>query len=136
MKTILIDLNILLDYLFNRTGHETAAKIINMCARKDVKGFVCAHEITTLSYFLNKSVKDRNKVVTTISKIMKMFQIIEINAKILNAALYTELTDYEDAVIEVSSKDRNVDYIITRNIKDFTKDIAITPDDYLALHEN
>jgi predicted nucleic acid-binding protein len=136
MKTIVIDLNILLDYLFKRPGHEAAAKIINMCINKDVKGFVCAHEITTLSYFLNKSVKDRNKVVTTISKIMKMFQIIEINAKILNAALYSELTDYEDAVIEVSSRERNIDYIITRNIKDFTKDIAITPDEYLALQEN
>jgi hypothetical protein len=46
MKTILLDLNILLDYLFNRDGHEKVTKIIGMCALKRLKGFVCAHEIT------------------------------------------------------------------------------------------
>jgi predicted nucleic-acid-binding protein len=138
MKTILLDLNILLDYLFNRDGHEKVTKIIGMCVLKKLKGFVCAHEITTLSYFLNKSIKDKREVVKTIAMILKMFQIIEINEKILNEALYSEITDYEDAVIEISSRDRKIDYIITRNIKDFKKSIikSMTPDEFIALQEN
>ena len=52
MKKVLIDLNIILDFLNKRNFHEEAANIINMCVEKKLFGFIAAHEITTLSYFL------------------------------------------------------------------------------------
>jgi predicted nucleic acid-binding protein len=97
MKTILIDLNIILDYLNKREGHEKAlAIIIQICLNK-VKGCVCAHEVTTLSYFLEKENKDRNANIKIITGILKMFEIIEINKTILERALLSNINDYEDA---------------------------------------
>jgi hypothetical protein len=66
---------------------------------------------------------------------MKMFKIIEVNEKILNAALHSGLIDYEDAVIEVSAMEKKIDYIITRNIKDFKNSQikALLPEEYLAM---
>ncbi|MDR1177132.1 MAG: PIN domain-containing protein [Treponema sp.] len=135
MKTILIDLNIIIDYLDKRPGHEKALEIIIQCCLKKVKGYLCAHEITTLSYFLEKNVRDRNKNTKIITVLLKIFEIIEINKTILEKSLFSNLSDYEDAVIEISAKEKNIDYIITRNIKDFKKSQIkpLLPEEYLAI---
>jgi predicted nucleic acid-binding protein len=135
MKTILIDLNIILDYLNKREGHEKALEIIIQCCLKKIKGFICAHEITTLSYFLEKESKDKNKTIKTISGILEMFEIIEINKTILEKALLLNINDYEDAVIVASASEKRINYIITKNIKDFKNSQikALLPEEYLAI---
>ena len=135
MKKIVIDINILMDFLFKREGHEKAAEIFSICSKGKIKGFVCAHEITTLYYFLNKAVKDKIKIRKALSGIMNRFTVIEINAGILNKALASQINDFEDAVIEASSVDKKAEYILTRNIKDFKKSIinAITPEELLIM---
>jgi predicted nucleic acid-binding protein len=124
-----------MDFLFKRDGHEKAAELFRRCARNELAGYVCAHEITTMSYFLEKVVRDKSKIRKSISGIMARFAVIETNERILTGALYSDVEDFEDAVIEVSSKEKNVDYIITRNIKDFKKSLvkALTPEELLAL---
>ncbi|MDR2543189.1 MAG: PIN domain-containing protein [Treponema sp.] len=135
MKKIVIDTNILMDFLFKREGHEKAAELFEYCFNEKIKGFICAHEIATLYYFLSKSVKDKIKTKKTLSSIINRFEIIEINAEILDKALVSEINDYEDAIIEVSSEKIKAEYILTKNIKDFKKSItkAITPEEFLAL---
>jgi predicted nucleic acid-binding protein len=64
---------------------------------------------------LEKENKDRNKNIKIISGILKIFEIIEINKAILEKALLANINDYEDAVIVESAKEKNVDYIITKN---------------------
>ena len=119
MKKVLIDLNIILDFLNKRNFHEEVANIINMCVEKKLFGFIAAHEITTLSYFLLKEKKDKNKAADIISALLDMFNIIPIDEKILREALFSPVKDYEDAVIEVSSVKNSIDYIISRNLGDF-----------------
>ena len=119
MKKVLIDLNIILDFLNKRNFHEEAANIINMCVEKKLFGFIAAHEITTLSYFLLKEKKDKNKAADIISALLDMFNIIPIDEKILREALFSPVKDYEDAVIEVSAVKNSIDYIISRNLGDF-----------------
>jgi predicted nucleic acid-binding protein len=135
MINIVIDINILMDFLFKRDGHEKVAEIFKCCIKDELKGFVCAHEITTLYYFLDKSIKDKNKVRKSLSGILGRFKVIEINETILKKSLYSEVNDYEDAVIDVSASENNIGYIVTRNIQDFNKSItkAITPDELLAI---
>jgi len=138
MKKIVIDINILMDFLFKRTGHEKVLEIFINCTTGALKGFVCAHEITTLYYFLNKSIKDKNKIRLSLSGIMNQFTVIEVNETILNKSLYSDIDDYEDAVIEVSASLNNIDYIVTRNMKDFknSRVKAITPDELIAILKN
>ena len=138
MKKVVIDINIFMDFLFKRDGHEKVAEIFKHCIKENIMGFSCAHEITTLNYFLSKSNKDKVKIKKTISGIMKRFKVIAINEDILNKALFSEIDDFEDAVIEISSKENNAEYILTRNIKDFKKSIIkpITPEELLAILKN
>jgi predicted nucleic acid-binding protein len=138
MKNIVIDINIFMDFLFKRQGHENVVEIFKLCMKGSIKGFTCAHEITTLCYFLDKAEKDKSKTKKVISRLMKRFTVIEINEELLNKALYSEIDDFEDAVIEVSAIERNADYIITRNIKDFKKSVipAKTPEEMLFILNN
>jgi hypothetical protein len=84
---------------------------------------------------LDKNIKERNKIIKILSGLLKIFEIVEINKTILEKSLFSNLSDYEDAVIETSAKEKNIDYIITRNIKDFKKGQikALLPEEYLAM---
>ncbi|MCD1655943.1 PIN domain-containing protein [Treponema zuelzerae] len=135
MKKILIDLNIILDFLNKRNFHVEAAQVINMCVEKKISGYICAHEVTTLSYFLLKDQKDKTKVINTITALLDIFNIIPIDETILRDSLISPISDYEDAVIEVSSMKSNIDYIISRNISDFksSRIPTYTPEQFLIL---
>ena len=135
MKNMVIDINIFMDFLFMRPGHEKVADVFRLCSEGKIKAFVCAHEITTLSYFLEKTIRDKRKTRKSLSGIMNRFTVCETNADLLNKALLSEIGDFEDAVIEVTAKEKKAEYILTRNIKDFKRSIvdAITPEELLAI---
>ncbi|PKK89277.1 MAG: PIN domain nuclease [Candidatus Wallbacteria bacterium HGW-Wallbacteria-1] len=118
---IIVDLNVIIDFLNKRANHKEAARIVDLSLNNIIDAYLCAHEITTLSYFLHKESKDRSKVKNTIEKLMTIFRIIPINKEILDNALNSEIQDYEDSVIEVSAIDNQCDFIVTQNIRDFKK---------------
>lgn len=119
MKKVLIDLNIILDMLNKRMDHESALAIFDFCVKKRIKGYISSHEITTLSYFLEKQKYDvmkRNKIITNL---LNNLSVLTAHEKILRKALVSEINDYEDAVIDELALNEEVDYIITRDLKDF-----------------
>lgn len=135
MTKILIDLNIILDFLNKRNFHQQAAQLINLCVEKKLSGYICAHEITTLSYFLFKAGGDKAKVIHAITAILDIFHVIPIDESTLRDSLLSPISDYEDAVIEVSSIKTKIDYIISRNSKDFisSRIPTITPEQFFLL---
>lgn len=135
MKKVLIDLNIILDFLNKRNFHQEAAQLLNRCVEGKLSGYICAHEVTTLSYFLFKEPKDKNKVAAIISSLLDIFHVIPIDETILKNSLLSPITDYEDAVIEVSAVAFDIDYILSRNISDFKQSHipTYTPEQFFLL---
>lgn len=133
MRKITIDLNVILDFLGHRRGHCEAAVIYDLCATKRIKGLLCAHEVTTLSYFLFKELKDPDNVRMIITEILDTFSTIPVTETILRGALTSAITDFEDAVVEISSLKQNVDFIVTGNLSDFAecRVPAISPKQFL-----
>jgi predicted nucleic acid-binding protein len=84
---------------------------------------------------LEKETKDKEQAIKILSKIMKMFSVLDLNSSVLNKALKSKIKDYEDAVIEQSALLNECDLIITRNIKDFEngKVQSIIPKEFLRL---
>lgn len=121
MKKITIDLNVIIDFLNKRENHREAAEVFDLCIRKKLKGHVCAHEFTTLAYFLFKEQRDSRKVKYVLNELFDIFSTIPITESILRDAVNSEIDDYEDAVVEISSVKNGIDYIITRNLSDFRK---------------
>jgi predicted nucleic-acid-binding protein len=119
MKKVLVDINVILDMLAKRNDHQSVVQIIDLCAKRVIKGHLCSHEITTISYFMEKFSYSRNKATHIISSLLDVFTVIPATETVLRDALQSPIKDFEDAVIEVSAFRENVDCIITRNLKDF-----------------
>ena len=138
MKKVLIDLNVILDFLAKRQNHKEAAIIFGFCENKTIKGYVCAHEITTLSYFITDKFKNKKGASKIINDILDLFSTIPINETILRSALTSKISDFEDAVIEQSSIKEKLDYIVTNNLTDFKSSAikAITPIELISILKN
>ena len=137
MKKITIDLNVILDFLNKRNKHIQAAKIIEMCYENQVQGYICAHEVTTLSYFLMKNHNNSSKVKSVLNEFLDLFKIIPVTETILRKALHSKINDFEDAVIEISSSENEIDYIVTRNLNDFkySNIKSVSPTEFIVIHE-
>lgn len=138
MIKALIDLNVILDFLGKRANHQEAAHIFSLCENRKIKGFVSAHEITTLAYFLTDRFKNKSGARNIIYEIMDIFTTIPINEKILRDALNSNISDYEDAVIEQAALKERLDYIISNNIEDFKKSKvkSINPIEFISILKN
>lgn len=135
MKKALVDINIILDMLAKRNDHISAARIFDLCAKRVVKGHLCSHEITTISYFLEKFSYPRKKATQIILSLLDVFSIIAATETVFRDALQSPVKDFEDAVIEVSAIKEKVDCIITGNLKDFKpgRIDCFTGSEYLSL---
>ena len=119
MKKVLIDLNIILDMLTKRMDHESALAVFDFCVKKKIKGYICSHEITILSYFLEKQKSNVVKRNIIINNLLDHLSVLTAHEEILRRSLMSEIEDYEDAVIDELAQNEEIDYIITRDFKDF-----------------
>lgn len=117
---ILIDTNVILDYLLDREPYEESARmIIKFSQQKEIEGCVAAHSITNIFYILRKnfSVKERRMILLDICKI---FYVEGIDVKKLrNALVNEEFPDFEDCLQMECARDFRADYIVSRNLEDF-----------------
>ena len=117
---ILFDTNIILDVFLNRKPFVgTAIRLFSAVENNIIQGYLCSTTITTLDYLLNKSIgKDNSK--HAIVSVLDMFNITEVNYRTLKAAVDSDFSDFEDAVLYFSGYDAGIDGIVTRNTNDFT----------------
>lgn len=80
-------------------------------------------------YYVSKKEKGHLIAFEFISNIIKLLDVIGIDKAIIIESLASKLTDFEDAIQSAASSFNNIDYIITRNKKDFKNSEieALTP---------
>ena len=118
---ILFDTNVILDVMLLREPFcESAALLLAEVERKKVSGFVCSTTVTTIHYLIQKA-KNRKYAQAQIENLLKIFLISQVDKSCLEAALRSEIEDFEDAVLNESALRERVDGLVTRNTKDFKK---------------
>ncbi|MGN0466079.1 MAG: type II toxin-antitoxin system VapC family toxin [Lachnospiraceae bacterium] len=131
---ILIDTNVLLNYITNRKDDflEQSIKIIEMCAKGECVGYIAFHTLSTLWYVLRKrSNQERREILRDICEI---FQVASASQdEILDAIDKDFFADFEDCLQDKCAKEVGADYIITCNIKDFENSEipALNPKEFL-----
>ncbi len=131
---ILIDANILLDVLQNREPHVQDSSVIwKLCETEKVKGYVSALTFANLVYIMRKEL-DPKKIEETLQALSLIFEFADFSASDLLRAAELYWGDFEDAVQSVTAERIHADYIITRNVRDFTKSkvVAFTPSELIA----
>lgn len=133
---ILIDTNILLDYILMREPFcDDAEKIVSACADGNVEGYVAAHSVSNMFFILRKdyNAKERREILINLCSI---FEIVGIDkVKLLAGLQNDDFEDFEDCLQMECAKSCGAEYIVTRNIDDYkTSQIkAILPEEFLGL---
>ena len=119
---VLIDTNVILDWLMCREPfHEAARRVMEESMFGDLEGYIAAHSLTDLFYILRKDF-DIAKRKSLLMFLCEKLQVIPENVEMIKAALKREdWKDLEDGLQMQCAKEKELDYIITRNIRDFEK---------------
>ena len=135
---LLIDTNIILDFLLSRANKDYAKRIFELSLDDDTYEYLSSSTITDIFYIINKQIKDSHKTQSLIRKLLTFISISNVTEKDINMALDMAWNDFEDAVQYSVAKSNNVDVIITNNKKDYEKnDISImTAKEFLDSIEN
>ena len=131
---ILIDTNVLIDYILRREPYTgDAEKIIFLCKNMQIEGCIAAHSVMNIFYILRKlmTLEKRKKFLNNISEFIEIVGIDR--SKIINAVNNDRFTDVEDCLQTECAREFSADYIVTRNVKDFQNSTipAISPDEFL-----
>lgn len=131
---VLLDTNILLDYLVDREPYSTfAEQIMEACVNQKISGCISAHSIPDMFYILRKnfSQEERREWLLALCQVL---DVIGLERDTLIEALENkEFTDFEDCIQSLNAMRGQADVIITRNIKDFECSLisCISPDEFV-----
>ena len=131
---LLIDANIILDVLLNRPDFvKDSAMIWKLCETEQMKGYVSTLTFANLVYIMRKQL-DPEKIEDVFHKLNLIFEFADFSVSDLTHAAELNWKDFEDAVQSVIAERIHADYIITRNVRDFSKSrvMAFTPPELLA----
>ena len=131
---LLIDANIILDVLLNRPDYvKDSAMIWKLCETEQMKGYVSTLTFANLVYIMRKQL-DPEKIEDVFHKLNLIFEFADFSVSDLTHAADLNWKDFEDAVQSVTAERIHADYIITRNVRDFSKSkvMAFTPSELLA----
>ena len=136
VNRILIDTNVLLDYLLEREPFfEDAKEVILSCIDGKAKGCIAAHSIPNMFFILRKDYnpKERREVLLNLCKIFDVEGIDK--AKLISGLANEDFSDFEDCLQMECAKSYEADYIVTRNTSDYaTSEVrVITPKEYLEM---
>ncbi|MDX1414687.1 MAG: PIN domain-containing protein [Candidatus Promineifilaceae bacterium] len=132
---VLVDLNVIIDVMQNRQPfYEDSASVVDAVVRGEVVGCLAAHSVTTLFYVISRT-RNRETAVQAVTSLLESFAVAKVDDMIIHEALSLGWKDFEDAVQMASAGAEGVDYLITRNIKDFQSGPVpvIQPAAFLAL---
>lgn len=132
---VLVDLNVIIDVMQNRQPfYEDSAGVVDAVVRGDVLGWLAAHSITTMFYVISRT-RNRETAVQAVTGLLESFTVAKVDDMVIREALLLGWKDFEDAVQMAAADVEGIDYLITRNIKDFQSGQVpvIQPAAFLAL---
>lgn len=138
MKNVFVDTNILIDLLADRRPYSKfAIEIFDLAAKDKINLFTSSHSIATTHYLLKKYIHEK-ELRAIIYSLLDYIDVISIDLSIIKKSLLSSHKDFEDAIqIFASNSIKNLDFIVTRNVKDFKNaEVAVLPPDELLLHLN
>ena len=136
MNSLFIDSDIIIDLLARRERYLEAAALLTIIAEKKVTAFTTPIVLANVDYIITKY-SNKAKSRKAIKFLRKKLSILPMDAKIVDAALDSEFSDFEDAMQYYSAEKSGIDFIITRNKKDYSKGNlgVFTAQEYMDMHE-
>lgn len=135
---LFLDTNIVIDVIANREPFvEDSRIILNLCETGKAEGVISALTLCTISYVLRKFATP-GMMRTKLRDLRNILTPIDLSVSLLDKAIASSITDFEDAVQFYTAAYSDADVIITRNIKHFPQDNipVLTPTEFLAINNS
>ena len=117
---VFIDSDIILDLLLEREGfYEYAALIFENSEKGNIYVFTSSISIANISYIIRKEIKNSKKVKEYIKNLIEFIHILSVEESTIQEALETDFLDFEDSIQYITAVQNQMDYILTRNKKDY-----------------
>ncbi len=131
-----MDTNVVIDFLANRQPFSLdAAKLFNMSLEGRIRIHISAVSYNNIYYVLRQSLTN-NATIKLLENLAEITEITDVSNQVIRQSLKTDFKDYEDAIQYYSALTvPNIDFIVTRNTKDFKKSTlpVLTPTEAIAL---
>ena len=126
---LLIDTNIILDFMLQRDGfYETALQLLTTQSEHSVE-MISASAVTDIHYTTVKGLKKAGQVKTEaeasmlaqeqLSRLINLVNVVPVDRNVIAHALELEWVDFEDAVQYSVALENGADYIVTRDSRGY-----------------
>jgi predicted nucleic acid-binding protein len=119
MEKLLVDTNIVVDLLTRREDfYREAQDLFTLSDEGKVKLLVSSLTFANTHYLLNRF-KNKDEARKILIKFKVLVEVAKLDDKIIELALASDFSDFEDAIQYYTAVENGVDVIITRNLRDF-----------------
>ena len=132
---ILIDANIALDVLLERSPFFVSGSQIFALANGGVELYISASSITDIYYIIRKEKRSKEIARTLLKNILLKVNVAAVSGSEIRRAIDLDWTDFEDAVQYATGESIVVDYLVTRNASDYKSASfpIVAPDELLKI---
>ena len=117
---ILIDTCVIIDAILDRKPFNVDAQALLLaCAKGHAQGYITANSVTDIHYLTSKFLHDEKAIRNILANLFKSIKILDTIGLDCMSAIYSEITDYEDAVQAETAHHNDIDLIVTRDLKDY-----------------
>lgn len=135
---ILLDTCIIMDAVQNRAPFaDDAKKIFRKGAMNSFIGCITAKASTDIYYLTHRCTHSDKDTRVILTKLFALFDVLDTAALNCKKAISSSVTDYEDAVMIETAVSNGIDYIVTKNMKDYKASPipVLSPDAFLQMLE-
>ena len=135
MIKIFVDSDIIIDLLAKREHYLAAARLLAVIRKKKVQAYTTPIVLANVDYIITKHA-NREKSKKAIRTLRKSIGILPMDGIIVDNALDSSFADFEDALQYFAAEAQQMDFIVTRNKKDYKngKTKAVNAEEFLNLH--
>ena len=130
---IFVDTDIIYDLLAKREPHyQSAAYLFTKADEGRIQIFISALSIANIHYLLSKQLSTL-EAKQILRKFRLLVHIVPLNEKIIDLALNSDFSDFEDAIQYYCALENDIELLLTRNLRDYKKAqiVTMTAQDYI-----
>ncbi|MDR3109700.1 MAG: PIN domain-containing protein [Planctomycetaceae bacterium] len=136
MIYVLFDSDVVIDFFLDREPFsEESRELFLRLLDGQFSALMTAPSILNIYYLIRKPL-GRQGALECIGKILETsnLSVLSVEKQHLLEALESAMTDYEDAVQASVADAANLDYIVTRNLKDYRQSLikAVSPKEFIS----
>ena len=134
-RKVFVDTDIIYDLLGKRDPfYFASARLFTLADEGKIQIYISALSLANLHFWISKQ-RTEEEAKEILRKFKVLVHVAPLNDKIIDLALNSEFSDFEDAIQYFSALQNEIEVLLTRNLKDYKKAqiTVLTAQDFINL---